>query len=370
MASLLIVTAIILILAKNQIYKYRSLRNNKKLVIIALICFTVILGVRNGTINYGSDLNNYYRTYQRAINYSFVDFFSSSIFERGYLWLNWALSRVFKWPQFIIIFQAFFCCGITLRYIYKKSEDVLLSILGFMSLGLLQFYCTGFRQAFAISMCLLALEMSEEKKYIKCVLFMALAIILHQTAVVAIPMMVLVHVELTKLTFLLDLIVSIIISRIGPWLIELGNDAFEKNYSVGAHGNTFGGLVNILIAVFVLLVMLFMNKNDYSEYNNLGLIKNQIEREGSALEKRSLVNRNYFHILLLSVVLYAMRFQTTTMERIAFYYWPVLFILFPQVIRNGFNIKDYKFIRVLSIICLLFLVYRRFRDMEFIPYWS
>lgn len=370
MASLLVISAVILILLKNQVYKHKTLNDNRKIVVIACVCIAIILGARSGVASYGTDLNNYYRAYQRAIEYSFVDFFSSSSFEKGYLWLNWLLSRVFKWPQFIILFQAFVCCGITLRYIYKKCGDVLLSILGFMSLGLLQFYCTGFRQSFAISMCLLALEMSEERKFIKCSFFMALAIAFHQTAIVAIPMLVLVHVKVTKLTVFLDMIISVILYRLGPWLVNMGDDIFEKNYSVGSYGNKFGGLINILFAVFVLLLMLFMNKNTQSTNDDSDKLRSHLNHENAIIENRFSVNRDYFHILLMGTVLYAMRFQTTTMERIAFYYLPVLFILFPQVTWNVFYSKDYKLVRVISIIFMLFLIYWRFKNMEFVPYWA
>ena len=56
-----------------------------------------------------------------------------------------------------------------------------MSILGFMSFGLMQFYLTGFRQSIAIAICLLALEMAEKRKLLSFIVFLALAISIHQT---------------------------------------------------------------------------------------------------------------------------------------------------------------------------------------------
>ena len=248
MAILMTGTAFFLFILRYSIFKNNSARDKRNLLIVAGVIFTVILGCRNGQINYGTDLNNYYRAFQRAIVATSWQALSlTSPFEVGYLVLNYAISRLIKWPQFILFFQAGFCCGFTLRYIYKHCKDVYFSLLVFMSMGILQFYLTGFRQAFAITVSLIALEFAENKKYFWTILFTLMAISFHQTAILFIPVIFLIRMRVTRSVFLIDIMVSILLYKLGPWLVETGNSLFEKNYAYQTYGNTWGGIINVII---------------------------------------------------------------------------------------------------------------------------
>lgn len=372
MTILLVGAACLLLFLRVTIYNSNSERDRKGLLIVAGIIFVAILGCRNGQINYGTDLNSYYRAYQRAaLANDIPDLISTNVYqELGYPIMCFVFSRVIRWAQFIIYFQAAFCCGVTLRYIYKHSDDVFMSVMVFMSMGLLQFYLTGFRQAFAISICLLALESSEKKHYIRTILFTLLAISFHQTAILFVPILLLVRMKITKYSFLLDSVVFALLYRLGPWLVEMGNSMFDKNYEYHAYGNALGGLVNIIIEAFVIIAMI-ISIGGVEQGRGIKYTWNkEIEIYDSNKETNTQISYHYFHVLFIGMVLYALRYQTTTIERVSFYYTTTLMILLPQVIDKCFSPRIKISLRMFFVFGMLFLIGWRASSLDYIPFWD
>lgn len=359
-----VITSLVIALIIFQVFilKTKNAKNDKVLLTVAFVALVLILGFRNGEINYGSDLNNYFRLYQRAINYSIDDYLDSSAFEFGYTWLNYFLAGFIPWEQFIIIFQAIVCYGFTFRYIYMHSRDTLLALLGFMSMGLFLFYLTGFRQAFAITICLLALEYAEKNKWIKAIIFVIFAATIHKTAILFLPALFLLNIRVNKFTVLTDIILCIILYSLTPFFFSLGNDFFNKSYELMTYGNEWGGIINIVINVVILLFLYFYR------YKYLSVATISTDSDSRLSIKDKSVYLEYFHILFVGNMLYAMRYQATTIERVSFYYLPVAFILIPQVIDNYFKGESRRLIRFIVVLCMVFLIYWRMNHLEYIVF--
>ena len=152
-----------------------SRQDDKRILILALALLVLVFGCQDVKTTGSGDVKVYYDTYEQAIENANVFSYIEDVpyMENGYLIITWLLARIFRWPQFILFFEAFFCFGITFRFIYNYSEDVLLSIMGFMSLGTMGFYQTAFRQSMAIAFCLLALEMADKKRWKTFLLFVS-----------------------------------------------------------------------------------------------------------------------------------------------------------------------------------------------------
>jgi transmembrane protein EpsG len=278
--------------------------------------------------------------------------------ETGFLLLNWLIARVIKWPQFIIFFQAAFCIGVTLRFIYKYSEDVLLSVLGFMSFGLMQFYLTGFRQSFAIAICLIALEFAFKKKFMGFILSVIIAASIHQTAIVFIPVYWIVKIGLTKLYALVDLIAILILSQIVPRIISLGNEVFDREYQNILEGNNLGGMINILIGTGVLVVMFYQS----DRYKNF-------EISGKGITNSIQPLSGFFHLTTIGIGIYALRYQAQVLERISLYFTPSLFILLPHVINNSFTEDSKKILKPLFVVAMIFLAWWRLHNFGYEVFW-
>lgn len=354
----------ILITARGLMFNHGTERDKKGLLILTFLLLVLLMGCRNAQQYYGSDLNNYYRTFERAINSSLSEYLKGSSMELGYLLLNWLWARVIKWPQFIIFFQAAFCCGITLRYIYKYSTDILLSILGFLSLGLFQFYLTGFRQSIAISICLIAFEMAERKNIFRFLICVFVAMTIHQTAIVFLLAYFLINLKVNKFSVFLDLICIWVVSRFVPRLIELGNKIFDKEYEGTFVGNSTGGFINVFIGGFIIFVMLYQIRKIGS--------KVAIEKDDMATltENNYYQNHKMFHVLMLGTGIYFMRYQALVLERVSYYFTPTIFVLLPEVIRKGFISTNRRFLKILFIIGMLFLIYWRLKGSDYIFFWN
>ena len=356
MALIMTTTAIVFIVARLLFFRPEIEKSDKGFLIFVVVVLTVIFGCRNALVSYGSDLNNYYRCFERAIELSREQFFKEDSFEKGYLWLNWILARVIKWPQFILFFQSAFCCGVTCRFIYKHTKDVLFSVLAFMSLGLMQFYSTGFRQAFAISICLIALELAENRKLIGFIITLLIAMSIHQTAIVFAIAHILVNIKTNQLTIIIDLVIGGVLSQVAPRLLEIGNDTFDKDYIMMFSGNKLGGLINILIYLIPILIIIF------DLYFNKDLRYDQ--------RTEDLLDYRLFHILIIGVSLYVLRYQANVLERISFYFTPVVIVMLPKTLKYAFSENFEKFVRWVFVLGMLFLISWRFKNFDYTPFWQ
>lgn len=361
MFGLIILTiAILLIILSEYIHPSKKDSKKKGVYIIIYILLVLSMGSRDAQMNYGSDLNNYYRLYNLCIESSlFENILNNSSMEKGYLYLNWILSSIFKWPQFIIFFQAAFCCGATLYFIYKHSTDITLSILGFMSLGLMQFYLTGFRQSIAISICIIALDYALRNKKITFLIFIAIATSIHQTAIVFLPAIFLVNIKINRFSFMLDVIFIIVLSILTPHLMDMGNSLFQRAYSGNFIGNALGGAVNVLLGI-ITAIFLISRKRSCWEATNI-----TENNTCNLLYKRSLINYRMIHLLIIGTGIYAMRYQSLVLERISLYFAPVLFVLLPQALQSVFKERDYKIARMSVECAFLFLIYWRLGRYEY-----
>ena len=363
MGLILLLIVTVLFVARVFLYNSDSDADDKRFLMLTFVLLVLAFGCRNAVSDYGTDLNNYYRCFERAIYQDKAIFFANSIFERGYLVLNWIIARIIKWPQFIIFFQAAVCIGLTLRFIYRHSNDVFLSVLGFMSLGVMQFYLTGFRQSFAIAICLLALEAAENKKIIHFIAWIALATSIHQTAIVFLVVYFVVNIRITAFSVLIELLASIFVGRLAPLLVQIGNDTFDRNYIGAFGGNRFGGLINILIAM--LPIYIIVKNRDY-----INSMENDTDyHQAIAIRKKS-INGKLFHVLVLGTILYSLRYQALVLERTSLYFTPVLFILLPQSLQVGYSNINQRIMRIVLTLGLIFLLIWRFESWVYIPFWK
>lgn len=366
LGRLILSIAIILICSKGFLFYSGSRQDDKRILILAFIMLVAVFGCQDVETTGSGDIKAYYATYQQAIEsdnlFSFIE--DNPYMEKGYLVLTWLLSKIIRWPQFILFFEAAFCCGITLRFIYKYSEEVLLSVLGFMSLGLLGFYQTGFRQGMAISICLLALEMADKRRPCAFILLVLAAINVHQTAIVFLPAYFIMKIRVNQFLVIAEMGLLLLMRLSAPFIMSLGNEIFQRDFTMAAPGNKAGGAINIMIGLFAVFAMMYQMGN-----YNIAVTTEKKCGQGISVAENSFNNHKLLYLLLLGIGLYTLRYQASIMERISFYYTPMLFILLPGVIRNSFAEKDRRLLVMLLMAGMLFLIDWRFGTRDFLPFW-
>lgn len=290
-------------------------KKKKKFLTISALIIIFVVGSRNGKINYGSDLNNYYRIYISAIESSWNVFFNINKVDVGYLLLNKLLAAVFPWPQFIIYFVAALTVSITFRFIILNSDDVFLSVLFFLSLGTFGFFLTGFRQSIAIVLCLFAFEFVLRKKMLLFIIIVLVASTIHQTAIIFLIFYYIGNKKLTTVNNIITFLLFFVVIFFADTFLSFGNEIFDRNFvAIGSQSN-LGGIINLIIYVStIILTMIFLNNN-----------------------KDKQIDRKFYALLLMLVLgtgIYLMRFHALIMERISFYFLPAIIPLLPSMLQR------------------------------------
>lgn len=332
---MLVWTITIVLIAFAGIPSLANQKQKRRFLWSVAIILIFIMGSRNATASYGSDINNYYRLYQQAIELDWDGLIRISTMEKGYLAINFILSKIIQWPQFILYAQAAFCVITSLWFVRKNTDNVYLGTMFFVCFGSFQFFLTGFRQAIAICICQIAFVAAKDKKLLKYVLLLFIAISIHQTAIVFLPMYFILNMKESKSRTAIVTIAMIVISSFASNLIEVGNEVFDKNYSAFYGGNLLGGIVQILIYIVAFLLPLFFKLKQEKIDNNTSLLRTSIIGCG----------------------IYCMRYIALPLERISFYFTPSMPVLLADEIKNMSNECNRRVISFVALFAsmLLFL---------------
>lgn len=335
--STLILILILLFISRGGI-KHYSPQKRRQICLFVAVYLVFFMGFRDATQHYGTDLNNYYRLYESCAKASNpMDIINSSIMEPGYILLNWLLSKIIPYPQFILIIQATICIGISLRFINKFSVNIILSLLIFLALGVFLFYLTGFRQSLSIACCIIALEKSIERKFKDFCICMIIAYALHRSSILFFPAYFLVHQNIRFYKTAFIILFFCIMSTLLPYLISQGNEIWERTYTGGQGKSALGGIINLIFYTFFLGVAIYM----YRKSQKLCL------RNSAGELLMGKCPYCLFYVCVTAAFLYTLRFQSLVIERISMYYTPAFIIFIPSSLNDFFDNKTKKILTII-----------------------
>jgi len=334
--------ALFLIVGVYGITNSNLFRNQKK---AAVIYAAVVIILFCGSIDakqFGGDIMNYYNHAERALKMSYADYLSNCPFEEGYAYFIWHVSNAFGSAQALLFVQYAFVNIVILVYLYKYSEDLLISITFYICIGGFTFYLTAFRQAFAMAIGLIAFMIMKRGRiihYIIAALLIAFALLFHKTVIVFFVVLLINKFPLKTKTMILFFVFSAIIFINLNLIVDYANEQIERDYST-YKGTPLGGIINIVI--FSLILLLF----------NLAYRDNRI----AVLEGKSECNEmdNYHSEVFLSVLcltIYSLRFYVLALERVSFYF----IIPFSVLISVGIKRSDNNKVRMLTTLTFVVL---------------
>lgn len=328
----------------------------KKLIFLTISFFIVVfvVGSRSPHLTNSSDLFNYYRCYGEALNYPMSYLEERYSMEYGYLVLNKILAWFVPWNYFIIYFEAAFCTGVMFWYIYRNAESVFLAVIVYICLGPWQFFLTGFRQSFAICICFIAFELIKKHKGITdlvAVGLILLATTLHITAWIFLFVFVLRPIKITKKLVIYVALLTILLAVTIGDLMVIGNDILGREYTDTYYGNTFAGVVPmaIYIITFILCYLIWTWDKTHMDENRLEII-----------------------MLITGLCIYVMRFNLLIIERISFYFTPVISVILANSITRQRTKKASNVVFAVCVtLCVLLYIYRTTEQYgEYHFYWE
>lgn len=312
-----------LIMERVQSNDQLTLKNQKKydkiFLIICGVLITLIMGFR-GRESGSLDTNMYCKFFSEvARTDNLRNYLSKQIegeiflfSEVGFSLFMWLLSRITIEPQALIFTTSAFIVYSTMRFIYKNSEDVFLSVILFLCLGLFTFNMNGMRQAMAMSICLWAYEFAKNKKPVMFLLVVFVAILFHKTAIVFLLVYLIKYLKFNTPSMIFFIVLFVILVALNPVIVEYFDDVYDKNYSE-SESRTGGGFIQLTIYLATVVLAL--------------------------VERRSLsddAGKDYFYLLLLALYFFVLRYiGTQIFERISYYFAYFLILMLPKTIKHA-----------------------------------
>ena len=362
---------LLFVMAYGVIYKpNKSIRKRKNFLFICFGIMIIVSALRNYTV--GRDLqSHYYRTFQNIINMPWNNF-SASSYDPGYVVFYKLIGIFTDNPQWMIAIHALFVIGISGWFIYKNSDDVVLSTFMFIATNTWFMYMTMMRQAMAICFTLIALEIWKKVnwktwRYILFVATILIAATFHSSALLGFAYPVFNIIKFRRKEILLSIVVVVAsfifyqrIYSIFARIISIRRDFAEFYSSSGSAINIislYGVALNALIFLLGCYVLAYKarNKENINDY------------DGNPVLTDTFSNSFLLFMGLLMVICKLTGLRINIMSRMAYYVGPFMWLLFPRVLEKT-NLKSNKQILkygigLIMLIAFIWMGYRSAADL-------
>ncbi len=310
-----------------------------------VLCGAVMLffmGLRHYSLG-SVDTYHYYRRMEYAIFCdTWKEFYDPELYETGFQFFVYALSRVFRNPQWLLVITSLFYIFSAFYFVDRYSEDVPLSITLYVTLGLFTFHLQGMRQAMAMCICLFAYEQAKRKHPLRFLLIVLLASTFHKTALVFILVYGLTRLKLNgKSLFWFSVGAALVIS-LSSQLVGFANQFFDDKYSGTIES---GGYIATAIYFITLAVCwIYYRGREEDKYASL------------------------IYVLIVGATTYLMRYIGVGIaERISFYFLFSQIGALPLAVKL-FTPRDKPLVKLAITVLATALFAYRLLDSGFSPY--
>lgn len=227
-------------------------------VMLTLIMMILFAGFRNQSV--GTDTMAYVRAFSR-IEIAQLESGTEELIlsEPGYYFLQ-KCARVLSdnyWALLCTI--AAVCYILVMRTILKFSDNQLLSLFIYITLGYYTFCFNAARQAVALSIYLLAYPCIMNRQPIKYIFIVCVAALFHKSVLIAIPLYFIFRLKYTWKSVLIVVVASLLVARYLPMMLESAKDVDER-YSLYADVRAVGGYMLTLFYTLLTLFCIFMRR--------------------------------------------------------------------------------------------------------------
>lgn len=240
-------------------------KDKKKLVILITFQMMMILAFRSKML--GVDLNNYELFYATYKNYSFFEIIKSIRFigyanlaygtESGYVLFNWIIGTLgFDFHSYLII-CAIICMSSIGIFIYRYSEEPVVSFIMFLALNGYEYFFGILRQSLGLAIFLFAIPFVERRCMGKFLVTVIAASFFHISFLFTIPLYFLSRIKVQSIHYVVVLIGSVCIAIFTPWInnliISKVLNMLGKSYSASFEWNNMFLLLILFCILFYVL---------------------------------------------------------------------------------------------------------------------
>lgn len=340
-------------------------RKRKRFIFIAFGILILIASLRATDV--GIDLAGHYvKRYNDIANVSWGDlpkFAAFTGYEIGYCVFTKVLSIFSQNPQLLLVVCSFLIFGSIAYFIYKESEDVVMSTM-LLVLSCTYYMClTMIRQSIAFALILVGFTVLDNssrriKNYIVFGLWILLASTFHYSALLCLSMLVIDHLRFTRrhiiYGFAAILVLYFFYQQIYSLLVGLvsgGENRYERyeTHSAESMGNiNLQTIVGFLLVFFVFLL---------AYYVLIWKKKKRRMLEGVANDDYSLDKRESFMLfmVLMASACRLLVFRMNIINRFTYYFICFVFVLCPHAIEMVHSSKNRMVLK--QIVYLVYGVY-------------
>lgn len=319
---------------------------------IFMLIFLLLLAFRG--LLCGSDTEQYFHLYNEYASSNLTEVFAGYRQEIGFILLNVIVARVFGNYQVFLAISAFLCVWPLWYYYKRESENALLTIALFLTVAPFVMYFSGIRQAIAMSIGIFSWYAAKNKKLVRFILLVLLAVSFHTSAFILFVLYPLYHLKITKhgVWLVIPIILAVYYFRVPifDFLLQFLWQEYETTEETGA--------VTILLLLIIFAIYSYVMVDDKS------------------LDRDTVAMRN---ILLLSIVIQIFAMLHPLSMRMNYYFLIYVPVLIPKIANRCK--EKYREVGKLSVVVMtVFFIGYFIKDMitdndalnvfPYIPFWQ
>lgn len=236
----------------------------KMYLYIVAVILIFFMGLRATSV--GCDVIQYLYRYENATELYNIGL---SYSEWGFNYISYFFHNILNVDFQVFLFAiAILCVSSISTCVYRYSDNILLSIITYLTVGNFTMNLSGLRQTVAISIVLFSILVAEKKKLVPFFALVMLASVIHNSAVVFFPVYFLWGRRLNRKTGAILLIISVAAIAYRTFLNPLIGILSPERYSI--YNLTEGYAINplvILVPIVFCVYSLFFMKQDGGEFS-------------------------------------------------------------------------------------------------------
>lgn len=302
---------LLIIFGSYVIYKGSKQKNrNRNVAVFCSASIITVLALRHPSmgidLHYGEQIG-YLFSYHDIAEMPWSKVFGDPYlnYEKGYVIFNKLLHYVFPHEQFLLIACALLSIIPVCVFLYRNSLSMRMSLIIYMALPIFTFVFSGLRQAIAIGIACIAIKLAYERKLLKFVVAVSIALLFHITSIFLLVMYPLMNIKFKMFHRWLSLVLLGGIFVFKAQIFKIGVALIGKNAKPDNNGAVTFFL--ILTAIYVVCFM---------------------------FSDRTRKTEGFLNLLFVACAIQAMGGVHNTVGRGAYYFMPVIAVLIPNIVMR------------------------------------
>lgn len=243
--------------------------SSKTLLFITLALLVLFAGLRSSEV--GTDAMGYARSFIKGNHILEGDLTERVTDEMGFFYLEKYLSAISK--KYIVLFMgvALLTYTCVLTAIRRETDQIVIPLFVFITLGLYTFVFNAARQGIAVGIYMLSFKYLYEggrKGFLKYCAFVLVAALFHKTVIIALPLYFLFRLRFSAKYLLLIVVLGYVFGLLMPAFLTFAGTIEQRYalYSMTASGGEMLTLFYVLITLFFIYWRRYVDEHCLDKY--------------------------------------------------------------------------------------------------------